>query len=162
MSSLFLGKVLTNFPLLSCALKSMIGKPRPWNPQFFGLGVTEDIMRRDKPRVKILSMALAAFLTNSLFMGLAIGAPVTLPSGVVVDLAKEQAEVIKEQPGVFFGAEAADMLGPGEVVISLPAELGGGYIYGRPEHLARAFAAASVTRGTEVATHLFTKSHSSP
>ena len=117
-------------------------------------------MRGSKAIIKILLLALAAFLSNSLLVGLARAAPVTLPSGVVIDFNKEQAEVIKGQPGVFFGAEAADMLGPGEVAISLPAELGGGYIYGRPEHLAKAFTAARVTKGTEVATYLFVKSRS--
>jgi hypothetical protein len=49
------------------------------------------------------------------------------------------------------------MLGPGEVVVTLPVELGGGYIYGRPEHLSRAFSAAGVTKGTTTATQLFIK-----
>ena len=83
--------------------------------------------------------------------------PVRLPSGTVLQLNQKQVEAIKGERGVFFGAEAAEMLGPGEVVVSLPAELGGGYIYGRPEHLAQAFAAAGATQGTTPATHLFVK-----
>ena len=82
-------------------------------------------------------------------------APVRLPSGIVVELNQQQVEAIKEQRGVFFGAEAADMFGPGDVVVSLPTELGGGYIYGRPEHLSQAFATVGATEGTTAATHLF-------
>ncbi|MEE9531195.1 MAG: fibronectin type III domain-containing protein [Syntrophobacteria bacterium] len=91
---------------------------------------------------------------------LAIVAPVTLPSGAVTKISRGQVEEIKKQPGVFYGAEAADMLGPGEVVVSLPDELGGGYIYGKPEHLAQAFNAVGATEGTAPAEHLFVKRRS--
>lgn len=87
-------------------------------------------------------------------------APVRLPSGMLVTLNQKQLDVIKEQRGVFFGATATDMLSPGEVVLSLPAQLGGGYLYGRPEHLAQAFVAAKATEGTTPATHLFMKPRS--
>ena len=83
--------------------------------------------------------------------------PVRLPSGIMLELNQQQVEAIKGQRGVFFGAEAADMFGPGDVVVSLPTELGGGYIYGRPEHLSQAFAKVGVTEGTTEATHLFVK-----
>ena len=89
-----------------------------------------------------------------------VTAPVRLPSGMLVVLNQKQVDVIKAETGVFFGATAADMLGPGEVIVSLPVELGGGHLYGRPEQLARAFAAARVTQGTTPATHLFTKPRS--
>ena len=88
---------------------------------------------------------------------LAVVAPVTSPSGEAIKLSREQVEIVKKQTGVFYGAEAADMLGPGEVVVALPGELGGGYLYGKPEHLARAFAAAGATVGSVPATHLFVK-----
>ena len=52
------------------------------------------------------------------------------------------------------------MLGPGEVVVAVPDELGGGYLYGKPEHLALAFAAAGATKGSVPATHLFVKRRS--
>jgi hypothetical protein len=91
---------------------------------------------------------------------LAIVAPVTLPSGAVTEISRGQVEEIKKQPGVFYGAEAADMLGPGEVIVSLPDELGGGYIYGKPEHLAQAFNAVGTTEGTAPAEHLFVKRRS--
>jgi len=84
-------------------------------------------------------------------------APVRLPSGIVLELSQQQVEAIKEKRGVFFGAEAADMFGPGDVIVSLPTELGGGYIYGRPEHLSQAFASVRATEGTTEATHLFVK-----
>jgi Fibronectin type III domain len=90
----------------------------------------------------------------------AVIAAVRLPSGMVVPLNQRQLNLIKEQTGVFFGATAADMLSPGEAVVPVPAELGGGYLYGSPEHLAQAFVAARATEGTTPATHLFVKPRS--
>jgi hypothetical protein len=90
----------------------------------------------------------------------ALTTPVRLPSGMIVTLNQRQLNLIKEQTGVFFGATAADMLSPGEVVVAVPTELGGGYLYGRPEHLAQAFVAARATEGTTPATHLFVKPRS--
>jgi hypothetical protein len=90
----------------------------------------------------------------------AVTAPVRLPSGMVVPLNQRQLDLIKEQRGVFFGATAADMLSPGEAVVPVPPELGGGYLYGSPEHLAQAFVAARATEGTTPATHLFVKPRS--
>lgn len=84
-------------------------------------------------------------------------APVRLPSGIMLELNQQQVEAIKGQRGVFFGSEAADMFGPGDVVVSLPTELGGGYIYGKPEHLSQAFAKVGATAGSTEATHLFVK-----
>ncbi|HYR01757.1 MAG TPA: fibronectin type III domain-containing protein [Syntrophobacteria bacterium] len=90
----------------------------------------------------------------------AVTAPVRLPSGMVVPLNRTQLNIIKDQTGVFFGATAADMLGPEEAVVPVPAGLGGGYLYGSPEHLAQAFVAARATEGTTPATHLFVKPRS--
>jgi hypothetical protein len=87
-------------------------------------------------------------------------APVTLPSGVILGLTQEQVEAIKGQPGVFFGAEGAHMLSPGDVVVALSDDLGGGYLYGRPEHLAKAFDAAGATQGSVEAEYLFVKKRS--
>ena len=89
-----------------------------------------------------------------------VTAPVRLPSGMVVPLNQRQLNLIKEQTGVFFGATAAGMLSPGEAVVPVPAELGGGYLYGSPEHLAQAFVAARATEGTTPATYLFMKPRS--
>ena len=89
-----------------------------------------------------------------------VTAPVRLPSGMVVPLNQTQLKLIKEQTGVFFGVTAADMLGPGEVVVPVPPELGGGYLYGSPEHLAQSFLAARATEGTTPPTHLFVKPRS--
>ena len=66
----------------------------------------------------------------------------------------------KRQPGVFFGAEGAHMLSPGDVVVALSDDLGGGYLYGRPEHLAKAFDAAGATQGSAEAEYLFVKKRS--
>jgi hypothetical protein len=117
-------------------------------------------MRVNHLGIWILAFALIGFVVNPLFVGTAAASPVTLPSGLVLDLEKQQVDVIKEQPGVFFGAYSTDLLSPGDIVIGLPDDLGGGYIYGRPDHLAQAFAAAGVIKGTTVATHLFVKRRS--
>jgi hypothetical protein len=90
-------------------------------------------------------------------ISLVSAAPITLPSGVILDLTQEQVEAIKRQPGVFFGAEGAHMLSPGDVVVALSDDLGGGYLYGRPEHLAKAFDAAGATQGSAEAEYLFVK-----
>ena len=92
----------------------------------------------------MFTLAVAAFVIHPALVN---AAPVTLPSGKVIELTKEQVETIKSQPGVFFGAQRAEMLGPGEAVVALPAKLGGGFIYGTPEALSQAFATAGAAVG---------------
>jgi hypothetical protein len=101
-------------------------------------------MKGEPLRVLLFTLAVAAFVIHPTLVH---AAPVTLPSGKVVELTKQQVETIMSQPGVFFGAQRADMLGPGEAVIALPAELGGGFIYGTPEALAQAFTTAGAAVG---------------
>lgn len=60
----------------------------------------------------------------------------------------------------FLGAEGVHMLSPGDVVVALSDNLGGGYLYGRPEHLAKAFDAAGATQGSAEAEYLFVKKRS--
>ena len=117
-------------------------------------------MRFSCLREGILVIVVATFGLCPFIVGLIAAAPVSLPSGIVLDLSQQQVDTIKKEPGIFYGADAADMLGPGEVVVTLPDQLGGGYIYGRPEHLSRAFAAAGVTKGPTTATQLFVKRRS--
>jgi hypothetical protein len=102
------------------------------------------VMQGKTVRIVVFTLAVAAFVIHPALVN---AAPVTLPSGKVVELTKQQVATIKSQPGVFFGAQRADMLGPGEAVIALPPELGGGFIYGRPEALAQAFTTAGAAVG---------------
>ena len=91
-----------------------------------------DIMKLNRLQFGIL---LLPFVLAMLELGLispVSAAPVTLPSGVILDLTQEQVEAVKRQPGVFFDAEDAHMLSPGDVVVALSDDLGGGYLYGRP------------------------------
>jgi hypothetical protein len=111
-------------------------------------------------RLEMLLLVLVGLLAVLAIPRNGSAAPVKLPSGIVLDLSQEQVENIKSQPGVFYGAERADMLSPGDVVVSLPDELGGGYIYGRPEHLAKGFASVGAIRSTTTAEHLFVKKRS--
>ena len=106
---------------------------------------------------------LLTFVLSMLGLGLirpVSAAPVTLPSGVILDLTQDQVEAIKKEPGVFYGAEDAHMLSPGDVVVALTDDLGGGYLYGRPEHLAKAFDAVGATQGSAEAEYLFVKKRS--
>ena len=108
-------------------------------------------------------LLLLLFVLSMLELGLinlVSAAPVTLPSGVILDLTQEQVEAIKKEPGVFYGAEDAHMLSPGDVVVALTDDLGGGYLYGRPEHLAKAFDAVGATQGSAEAEYLFVKKRS--
>jgi hypothetical protein len=119
-----------------------------------------DSMKANRLQFGIL---LLPFVLSLLELGLITplaATPVTLPSGVVLDLTQEQVETIKIQPGVFYGAESAHMLSPGDVVVTLTDDLGGGYLYGRPEHLAKAFDAAGATQGSAEAEYLFVKKRS--
>ena len=114
-----------------------------------------NMMRSNFKTTKIIDSGNESSKEVVVFVGPSV--PVRLPSGIVLELNQQQVEAIKGQLGVFFGAEAANMFGPGDVVVSLPTELGGGYIYGKPEHLAQAFATVGATEGTTEATHLFVK-----
>jgi hypothetical protein len=112
---------------------------------------------------RIFGILLLPFVMSMLELGLispVSAARVTLPSGVILDLTQEEVQAIKRQPGVFFGAEGAHMLSPGDVVVALPDDLGGGYLYGRPEHLAKAFDAVGATQGSPAAGYLFVKKRS--
>jgi len=111
-------------------------------------------------KLEILLLVLAGLLTVPAINSHVLAAPVKLPSGIVLDLSQAQVDDIKNQPGVFYGAERADMLSPGDVVVSLPDELGGGYLYGRPEHLAKGFSSVGAIQSTTTAEHLFVKKRS--
>ena len=110
--------------------------------------------------LEILLLVLLCLMAVLALARTVSAAPVELPSGIVLDLSKEQVEAIKNQPGVFYGAEKAEMLSPGDVVVALPEELGGGYLYGRPEHLARGFGSVGAIQSTTTAEHLFIKKRS--
>jgi len=117
-------------------------------------------MKDNRLEWKILLVLLLGFMALLLFARNGSAAPVKLPSGIVLDLTQEQLDGIKEQPGVFYGAETAEMLSPGDVVVSLPEKLGGGHLYGRPEHLARGFSAVGAIQSTTTPEHLFVKKRS--
>lgn len=119
-----------------------------------------DIMKVNRLQFGILLLPLVLSMLELVLISPVSAAPVTLPSGVILDLTQEQVEAIKRQPGVFFGAEGAHMLSPGDVVVALSDDLGGGYLYGRPEHLAKAFDAAGATQGSAEAEYLFVKKRS--
>ena len=119
-----------------------------------------DSMKVNRLQFGILLLPLVLSMLELGLISPVSAAPVTLPSGVILDVTREQVEAIKRQPGVFFGAEGAHMLSPGDVVVALTDDLGGGYLYGRPEHLAKAFDAVGATQGSAEAEYLFVKKRS--
>lgn len=119
-----------------------------------------DSMKVNRLQFGILLLPLVLSMLQLGLISPVSAAPVTLPSGVILDVTQEQVETIKRQPGVFYGTEDAYMLSPGDVVVALTDDLGGGYLYGRPEHLAKAFYAAGATQGSAEAEYLFVKKRS--
>lgn len=117
-------------------------------------------MKENGLMLEILFIVLAGFMAVLAITSYVLAAPVKLPSGIVLDLSQEQVDDIKNQPGVFYGVKRADMLSPGDVVVPLPDELGGGYLYGRPEHLAKGFSSVGAIQSTTSAEHLFVKKRS--
>jgi len=119
-----------------------------------------DSMKINRLQFGLLLLPFVLSMLELGFISPISAAPVTLPSGVILDLTQEQVETIKRQPGVFFGAESTPMLSPGDVVVALTDDLGGGYLYGRPEHLAKGFDAVGATQGSAEAEYLFVKKRS--
>jgi hypothetical protein len=117
-------------------------------------------MKENCLKLEMLFLVLAGIMAVPVITSYVCAAPVKLPSGIVLDISQKQVEDIKNQPGVFYGAARADMLSPGDVVVSLPDELGGGYLYGRPEHLAKGFSTVGAIQSTTTAEHLFVKKRS--
>ena len=100
-------------------------------------------MRRSTMSKVFLILAMVTFVLNPVLAG---AAPVTLPSGKVVELSQGQVATIKSQSGVFFSTGAPETL-VNQAVIGLPKELGGGFLYGTPEALAQAFTTAGAAVG---------------
>jgi hypothetical protein len=100
-------------------------------------------MRKRTMSKGFLVLAMVTFVLNPVLAG---AAPVTLPSGKVVELSQGQVATIKSQPGVFFSTGAPETLS-NQAVVGLPQELGGGFLYGTPEALAQAFATAGAAVG---------------
>jgi hypothetical protein len=98
--------------------------------------------RRTMSKV-FLILAMVTFVLNPVLAG---AAPVTLPSGKVIELSQGQVATIKSQPGVFFSTAAPETLA-NQAVVGLPQELGGGFLYGTPEALAQAFTTAGAAVG---------------
>lgn len=100
---------------------------------FFGsnLPPQDSDMEDNRPNLEILRLVLLDIMAVVAIARNVFAAPVKLPSGMVLDLTMEQVGAIKEQPGVFYGAQSTEMLFPRYVVvIPLPYELGAGYLYG--------------------------------
>jgi hypothetical protein len=84
-------------------------------------------MKDNRPTLEILLFVLLGLMAVLAIARNLSAAPGTLPSAIVLDLTQEQREAIKNQPTVFYGAESVEMLSPGDVVVPLPDEPGGGY-----------------------------------
>jgi hypothetical protein len=75
---------------------------------------------------------------------------VRLPDGRTVEITPDQVNALKNAQGVTYTTESP-VVGANQMAISLPAEMGGGYIVGTPEALAAAFNAAGITIGATAA-----------
>jgi hypothetical protein len=84
-----------------------------------------------------------------LFLGLLIifacgsawAIPVRLPSGKLIDLTPNQVKLLKQSPGVYYIDHRPDKIISGRIrhwtLIELPQELGGGFLIGNPQNMAR-------------------------
>ena len=117
-------------------------------------------MKVSRHKLEVILLVLVGFMAVLVSARNVSAAPVKLPSGIILDLTQEQVDAIKNQPGVFYGAESAEMFSPGDVVLSLPFELGGGYLYGRPEHLASGFSSVGAIQSSTTPEHLLVKKRS--
>ena len=104
--------------------------------------------------LEILLLVLLCLMAVLALARTVSAAPVELPSGIVLDLSKEQVEAIKTQPGISFEVESVETLSPGDGVVSLPDKRGGGHLYGRPAHLSRASGSVGTTRSPTTPKHL--------
>jgi len=105
-------------------------------------------MKKIKNFVAIL--AILCFLGCPL-LSKANAATIATPSGKSFNVTKAQIEVMKTQPGVQFSSALPAQLPAGQVAVSIPAELGGGYIIGTPAAVANAFNEAGITTGLTAA-----------
>ncbi|MBI5026849.1 MAG: hypothetical protein HZC12_09055 [Nitrospirae bacterium] len=73
---------------------------------------------------------------------------VVMPSGNVAKMTKSQLDTLIAKPGIgFSSAEPPATLPKGQIAISLPKELGGGYLLGTPEAIANGMNATKITVG---------------
>lgn len=96
-------------------------------------------------------LILFAFLTNPLMFSLSNAQEqavvvMTMPDGTVVSMTPSQLSALAGQPGITI-SPTTPTLGPTEVAIPLPAELGGGYIVGTPSAIASALEATGIASG---------------
>ena len=95
-----------------------------------------------KHQLSIIGATLAALL---LAAATCFSAPMTFPSGETAELSREQLNLLKQQQGLFYVSYPKKDLIPFKTseraVVSVPEELGGGFLIGFPEDFQKGLAA---------------------
>jgi hypothetical protein len=104
-------------------------------------------------RSRIFSfMVLITILLFPLSQVIAQEYTITLPSGAEFTVTKSQLNTVLAQPGISFSPTLPTEIPAGQVAVSIPKELGGGYIIGSAKSIAGAFNAAGITIGATAGT----------
>ena len=104
--------------------------------------------RRFRKKVWLLFFPLFISTTLPILEGMAIAAQVTTPSGVVIEMTAKQLEALKTQPYVIFSINFPT-LKEGQIAMEIPAQLGGGFIVGKPAAIATGMNAVGITIGAK-------------
>ena len=89
-----------------------------------------------KPRQSIIVFVMAATLLLTLLATPGMAVYVTVPGRQKVNLDKEQVELLKKQPGVYYLKLPPEKLLENYTLIELPSELGGGFLIATAAQLA--------------------------
>lgn len=86
----------------------------------------------------------------------AIAAPVTLPTGQVINLTAAQVELLKQNPSIFFFEHRPQKLITGNIrhwtLLEIPEEIGGGFLIGTDKNMDLGLAAVGAVEGPDVKT----------
>jgi len=97
-------------------------------------------------------MALVTVLFFPLSQIIAQEFTLTLPSCAEFTVTQSQLNTVLAQPGISFSPTLPTEIPAGQVAVSIPKELGGGYIIGSAKSIAAGFNAAGITIGATAVT----------
>ena len=97
-----------------------------------------------KPRQRAIFFAMTGILLLALLATPAMAVKVTVHGGQQVNLDKEQLQLLKKQPGIYFLKLPPEKSLANYTLVELPEELGGGYLIATPAQLAAGLEAIGV------------------
>ena len=97
-----------------------------------------------KPRQRATVFRMAVILLLALLASPAMAVTVTVHGGQKVDLDKEQVQLLKKQPGIYYLKLPPEKSLANYTLVELPEELGGGYLIATPAQLAAGLEAIGV------------------